>query len=462
MHLNIDDWRSFYAGRIYPVLVALLVLLGNATGFDVVFAILILLSMVPACFICHDLRFALMPVMSTVFIVSGKTYTPGNPGYAERYLKPSVLISIGITAVLVIVALTGFVIKNRKTANRLPRRMTLVSLLIFCAALFCNGAFAEGYTPLNLFFAFMISLSLLLVYILFALFLDIDRQVFDRFMYCLVILGLLICFELLAAYCTTVQFVDGAIVKGSVVLGWGAWTNIGGMLVFLLPAHFYFAASHRYGIWAIVSGMLQFVCIFLSQSRGALLMGGVMLLLCLVYLFFKGKNRRINRIVILSLIGIGLIGSALLFEKISGLIQNFLNMGFGDNGRFALWRAGLENFSEYPIFGSGFYDCYVPEAHAGWKMDVYPYLYHCTIVQLLASSGIVGFVAYTYHRFCTIKSICRHPNLQKTFFGFCILGLLIFSLTDVLFFKTYPTIIYALILLMIDRRNELKEEPSYI
>ncbi len=462
MHVNIDDWRSFYAGRIYPIIVALLVLFGNATGYEVIFGILMLLSMVPACFICHNLRFALMPVMSAVFIVSGKTYTPGNTGYAERYLKPSVLIPLGITAALLIVSLVLFIVRNRKTANPLPSGKTWMSLLILCCVLLCNGAFAEGYTPLNLFFAFIIAVSLLAVYLLFAFFLDIDKQIFDRFMYCLVVLGLLICFELLVAYCTTVQFVDGAIVKGSVVLGWGVWTHIGGMLVFLLPAHFYFVASHKYGWLAMASGMLQFVCIMLSQSRGALLMGGVMLLLCLAYLLLKGKNRKTNRIVVLAMLGVGVVGSVFLFDKVLSLIQNFLDSGFDDNGRFALWRAGLENFLEYPILGSGFYDCYVPEAHDGWAKDLYPYLYHSTPVQILASAGIVGVGAYAYHRFCTVRNVLKHPNPHKTFFGLCILGLLLFSLTDVLLFKTYPTIIYALILLMIDRRNEFNEEPKYI
>lgn len=454
MKPGIDFWRGFYNGRLYPLLVAVLILLGHATGYEVVFGIIMLLSVIPACLICHDLRFALMPFMCTVFIVSAKTYAPNDTGYAERYLKPAVLIPLAITAVLVIAALITFTVRNYRTANKPPRGGMLTGLLVFCAALLCNGAFNSDYTVQNLFFGFVMSVTLVLIYLLFAFFLDIDRALFEHFMYCVAMAGLLICAELVVAYFTTVQFVDGEIVKGSVVLGWGVWTTIGGMLAFLMPAHFYFAASHKHGWIGYIFGFFQYFCILLSQSRGALLVGTVILGICLLYLFFKGENRRLNRWIILGTVVVGALGVILMADKLLGLVQNFLQMGFDDNGRFALWKTGVEHFLEYPVFGSGFYDSYINEA---WEMDVYPYLYHNTAVQLLGSLGVVGTLAYLYHRVLTVRLVLKKPNIGKTFLGICILGLLLFSLTDVLFFKTYPTIIYSLMLLFMDRSNSFDE-----
>jgi O-antigen ligase len=278
-------------------------------------------------------------------------------------------------------------------------------------------------------------------------------------MYCVALAGLIVCAELLAAYVTTVQFVDGEIVKGSVVLGWGVWTTIGGMLAFLMPAHFYFAASHKHGWIGLVLGFFQYFCILLSQSRGALLVGSVILLICLVYLFFKGENRTLNRIIMIGTVVVGALGVVLMADKLLGLIQNFLNMGFDDNGRFWRWEKGLTHFLEHPVFGSGFYDSYVDE---GWDMDVFPYLYHNTPVQLLGSLGIVGTLSYAYHRFLTLRLVFKKQSVGKTFLGICILGLLLFSLTDVLFFKTYPTIIYSLMLLFMDRSNSFDENQKII
>ena len=459
MKMGIDFWRGFYNGKLYPLIVALLILLGNATGFEVAFGIVMLLSLVPACLICHDLRFALMPFMGTVFIISGKTYTPSDTGYAERYLKPSVLIPLCLTALLVIAALVAFAVRNRRTVNKPARGGMLLGLSAFCIALLCNGFFNPTYTAQNLFFGFVMSVTLVGVYLLFSCYLDVDRAAFEHFMYCVALAGLVICAELLAAYATTVQFVDGEIVKGSVVLGWGVWTTIGGMLAFLMPAHFYFAASHKHGWIGFVFGFLQYFCILLSQSRGALLVGTLILLICLVYLFFKGENRTLNRIIILGAVAVGAVGVILMADKLLGLVQNFLNMGFDDNGRFWRWEKGLAHFLEHPVFGSGFYDSYVDE---GWDMDVFPYLYHNTPVQLLGSLGIVGTLAYAYHRFLTLRLVFKKPSACKTFLGICILGLLLFSLTDVLFFKTYPTIIYSMMLLFMDRSNSFDENKEVV
>jgi O-antigen ligase len=95
-------------------------------------------------------------------------------------------------------------------------------------------------------------------------------------------------------------------------------------------------------------------------------------------------------------------------------------------------------------------------------MDVFPYLYHNTPVQLLGSLGIVGTLSYAYHRFLTLRLVFKKPSAGKTFLGICILGLLLFSLTDVLFFKTYPTIIYSLMLLFMDRSNSFDENQKII
>lgn len=454
MNTHIDSLRNFYNGKYYPLFAALLIFLGHALGQEIVFGALLLLSIIPACFVCRDLRFAVIPFLCTVFIVSAKGYSPNDTGY-DRFLKPVVLIPLICILVLLIAALVYFIVRNRKLTNAFPRDQVFISLAVFCGTLFFNGIFSSQYTPKNLFFAFAMSLSLVAVYVLFALYYRFDKTSNDHLMYCLVISAFLIIAELFWAYCTTVQFENGEIVKGSVVLGWGVWTNIGGMLAFLLPACFYFAANHRHGWIGFLLGFIDFFCIVLSQSRGALVVGAVVLLLCLVYLCLCGKNRKRNRIFTL-VIAIGGIAFCVLFaEKMLGLVNNFLQYGFGDNGRFDLWKTGIAHFLDYPVFGSGFYDSYVNEA---WDMPIYPYLYHNTLVQMLGAAGIVGFLAYAYHRFCAVKLVLRRPNPAKTFFGLCILTLLAFSLLDVLFFKTYPTIYYSLMLLFMVKSDSTEPQ----
>ena len=129
---------------------------------------------------------------------------------------------------------------------------------------------------------------------------------------------------------------------------------------------------------------------------------------------------------------LGVLAFVLLSGKLLPILQNFLTDGFGDNGRFDLWKAGWNRFLESPLQGTGFYHSYINEE---WNFRVMPYMYHNTLIQLLGATGILGVLAYAFHRLQTLKLILQKPTPYKLFAGICILGLLLFSLLDVLFFN---------------------------
>ena len=453
--MNRNDYlekiRNFFGGGLYPVLVALLVFLGHSTDLELLFGSLMFATVIVGCFVCNDLRFAITPFMATIFIVS-INHSPNVPNYSRYYIKPAVLTYIIIVASLVLLSFVWFAIKNRHAMTGLSKRSMFWSMAILCLVISFNGALNDGYTVYNFFYVLSFYLSLLLVYWFFAAYINFDsKRIYNYFMYCLAVTGILICAELLFAYATTVRFDEaGGVIKETVLLGWGVWTAIGGMLAMLMPACFYFAASHRFGWIGFLLGLFMYFCILLSQARGAMLFGTVVLLLCLITLFFFGKKRKQNRVLIILLMIIGVVGCIVLKDKILSLFRNFLQSGFGDNGRFELWEIGWNHFLEYPIFGSGFYDSFINEE---WLKDVYPYLYHNTVIQFLGATGIVGLCAYLLHRVHTAIMVFSRPNLFKAFLAFGILGLLMVSLLDVLFFNTYPTIIYSLMLLFIEKSD---------
>ena len=445
----LEKLRSFYLSKLYPLLVVLLIFVGHSTGLDILFGAIMIGTLIVGCWICNDLRFAILPFLCTIFIVT-IDHSPNVPYYSRYYLEKGPLITVIVMAVLLIASLVYFAIKNRRFAKLFSKKGMFPSLAIFCGALLFNGLFGNYYTIQNLLYVTSFFFSLLVMYFLFAAYVRFDKTATNYFMYCLVLAGMLIAAQLFFAYGTTVRFDGNNPIKESVLLGWGVWTAIGGMLAFLMPACFYFAADHKHGWIGYLLGLIEFIAIFLSQSRGALLIGGVVLALCLITLCFVGAYKKRNRIFALVLIGCAILGGLLLSGKILALLQNFLNYGFGDNGRFDLWKLGFNHFLQNPIFGSGFYS-FVNEE---WLKDVYPYFYHNTVIQLLGATGLVGFLAYAYHRFCTVRLVFKKPNLCKTFLGIGILGFLLFSLIDVLFFSTYPTMFYALMLLFMDKTDE--------
>ena len=210
-----ESLRRFYLGAYYPIFSALLILLGHATGAEVPFAAILLLSMVPAFFLCNDIRFAVLPLLCLIFTVSAKDYKPHDTGFDERYLNAPVLITAGIVLAIVLVSLVIFAVRNAAQRNSFPKNGSLFGLLAFSLALLLNGLFSSNYILKNLLFGAIIALTLLGVYWLFASYLRFDRHSTDYLMYCLVIAALLIAAELILAYFTTVRFENGEIVNAT-------------------------------------------------------------------------------------------------------------------------------------------------------------------------------------------------------------------------------------------------------
>ena len=140
----------------------------------------------------------------------------------------------------------------------------------------------------------------------------------------------------------------------------------------------------------------------------------------------RGKNKRVFRIITAAGVALVIILGAVLFDKIQELLRDYFERGFSDNGRYALWRAAFDNFLDAPIFGMGFYGFNV-------ETDVFGPLTkqaHNTVLQLLSATGIVGFSAYAYYRFSTVKPIFKRPSFMKSMMAISIAVLLFGSLLD--------------------------------
>ena len=463
--------RRFYYGRGYVILTALLIFLGHSTfwvedqllfgGYqEFLFGGILILTIAVGGLICDDLRFLLMPAISSAFIIP-KVHAMGFPYYSEFYLEH---IPITLTYVLGLALVGGvvcFVAHNRPNPIRF-RSPILIGMALFCAALMFNGAGSRYYTVSDTVYPLTMVVAMLGFYLLFAAYVRFDSSVFDYFMFCVLALGVM----LLAQLCFTcvdwgpdrMRFTaTGGIDKVSLDFGWGNSNAMGGMLAFLMPAGFYFAYSHRRGWIGLLLSGAMFLGIVLTQSRGAVLSATVVLVLSLSILVSGGENRRINRVLVGGVLLAGIAVFLAFYSKLVRLILTMLEYGTGDTGRFSIWRNALEKFREYPVFGSGFYTDYNYDM---WEKKVYPYFYHNTPIQVLASGGLVAFAAYLYHRITTVVLMFCKPNVYGIFLGLCGIGLLIFCLFEVIFFATYPIIIYSTMLLFMEKKTAAGERAA--
>ena len=145
-----------------------------------------------------------------------------------------------------------------------------------------------------------------------------------------------------------------------------------------------------------------------------------------------------------------------IFEQfISSLTNGSLDAIAGKRGE--IYNYGINQFLENPIFGVGYFKLDIFESPY-LSTGIVPSRYHNTFVQLLASTGSIGLLAYLYHRFVTLKVTLKGFNTEKAFIFISILGLLLTSLLDCHLFNLGPTMEYSTLLLLLEGVNIRNKE----
>jgi O-antigen ligase len=273
--------------------------------------------------------------------------------------------------------------------------------------------------------------------------------------------GIIIAIELAVLYFSGDVIVNGEIMRDKLYTGWGIYNNLGVIAVMSIPFAFYYVTRARFATpWIVLSFALLATAI-LTCSRGAIVFGIPLFIVCLIIALVRGNNRaEIALVYVLCLIGT-VAACAIFWDKISTLFGNVPSIidGIGsktpieNETRLNLYKKGLDVFKNNPIFGETFY----PVAYEVYDFSeiesfssFFPPRWHNTVVQILASCGIVGMIAYLFHRISTIVLFIKKKNRATTFIGLSILALLLMSLVDCHFFNVGPVLFYSTMLAVME------------
>lgn len=441
--------RKFFNGKIYPIFLALSILISHSFSIEV-FGITIVLSTVfIGLLVCDDLKFFISPLTYSLFMFSEKSVSSG------KYYEKPYLIAIACGSIALILFLVAHTVIYRK---RLDFKSFIKSKLVWGFAALSIAAMLNGclnfkeYHFGNILYALAFVFSLLGIFFLFSINLNKNSKLTDYLIYVLFIMSLTVTSELFIAFTNQIQIVNGEIVKESVKVGWGMWNNIGGVLSFLLPIHFYYAATvKKLGPIFFFTGLISYGAIVLTLSRSSLLTASFIMLICVVISCFLGKNKLINRIFCGALFTLGILAFIALWGKISNVLGDYLSRGLDDNGRFEMYLHGLKNFLNHPIFGGGFNSSYATDHQF---IIFLPYRYHNTIIQMMATCGLVGISSYLFHRYQTVRLFIVERSIANLFLALSISALLITSLLDNHFFNIYPAFIYTIILVVVEKSSK--------
>ena len=289
-----------------------------------------------------------------------------------------------------------------------------------------------------LFYVFGLGLGMMLFYLLVKANSDEDsaRDVL-RSVY---VMGLFACFCIIRFYVAEWETVWQTIRETRQLVEFQSSNNLATLLMIAMPMPLFYA-SRRYV--DILSVFLIYACVFLSGSRGGLLMGTIEFVL--IFFAFAIYDKRIFNRILFALIGIGFI--AAMYRSIP-YIAEFYNIDLGledgeaatlldyiekaksfffkeGEARMTLLERMKVDFKSNPVFGVGIgytgnEDCYNPVKGAmNW--------YHMWFAQVIGGLGVVGILAYGYQFIDRIIIFFKNRSLLHFTFLLSYVGLFLMS-----------------------------------
>jgi hypothetical protein len=289
-----------------------------------------------------------------------------------------------------------------------------------------------------LFYVFGLGLGMVIFYLLVKANSDGDspRDVL-RVVY---VMGLFACFCVIRFYVADWEHIWQTMRETRELVEFQSSNNLATLLMLAMPVPLFYA-SRRY--IDILSVFLIYACVFLSGSRGGLLMGTVEFVL--IFFAFAIFDKRIFNRILFALIGIGFIVA--MYKSIP-YIAEFYHIDLGvDDGETATLLDYIEKFKGFffkegearmtliermkldfksnPIFGVGIgytgnEDAYNPVKGAmNW--------YHMWFAQVIGGLGVLGILAYGYQLVDRIIIFFKNRSMVNLTFLLSYLGLLLMS-----------------------------------
>ncbi len=439
--------RIFH-GRIYPAAVGALILMGHLFAVEFYTNILICLLASVGFLTSDSLRHFILPFCAYIYQVSVK-HAPGMPSYSGLNFSGVRGVTVAILFVVLGTCLVLFFVRNRTRFRRVGRPPLLLSSGVLALAFIMNGALGGEWIPESLGFGAVVALSFLAVGYLFYIGLAKEsvEELLSYFIFVTAVIAWVLILETAELYISgKVIGPDGAAIKENILYGWGIWTTAGMGLAVLLPVLFLGMIRERQAVFYAVTAALSAFAVLLNLSRAALLVAVLVGVISFAVGCFFGERRRIFRISGGAIVLGALILLCIFFEQTVTLLMDYLNRGFSDNGRFALWEYGARVFREAPLFGKGFFGLHTDTFQA---IDFLPQMLHNTPIQLAASMGAFGLFSYGYYRLRTLELFLLRPTLEKTMLGLSMLALLLGSLFDNFIFYIQPTFYYSVALAIV-------------
>lgn len=216
--------------------------------------------------------------------------------------------------------------------------------------------------------------------------------------------------------------------------------NASTILMLAMPFPFYLSVK-KYAYFGV--GLLSYLAILLSGSRGGMIFGLAELVVCIAVAFVIDKRRRPATLIIsLVCVAAAVITRRALFDMLSYTIWRLFNPD--ENAiRLRLVSRGIEDFRANPPFGRGLGYMGNRDVHRNASFTLC--WYHCSPIQIIGSFGLVGVAAYSYLIYARIRVLIRNFTFFNIMVFLSYIGVEMMSFVNPGVFVPFPYLFFVTI-----------------
>ena len=362
---------------------------------------------------------------------------------------------------LIFVIIFHFIIYRKKIVfGKLFWGILPVSIATTIGGLFSKGSWVN-IDGSGIYYIIGLGFGMLFVYVLLSsqIHTEKDYDIAQKFSYIMMLAGLFCVFIVFQHYMVLLSRLAEnpmLLVKDEGFFRAQWKNNISTFLMITMPFPFYLSFQknkqtttfHRY--WM---GVLIFVALILAQSRGGILFGTIEFFVCIVSLVFIDKKNRSKNFIAMFVMVLFAIVFLISANELVTVYMNRIDLNSGEV-RLVLYKDAWLNFKKHPIFGVGL--CYSGNYSKTWtpKAGAINW-YQNSILQILASFGLVGLIAYASQFIMRLKILLKvHTKFNLTVF-LSYLGLSLMSMVNPGIFCPVPYLfMLTMMLVIVEKKNE--------
>ena len=496
---------AFQRSPLYPICLALLCIISGMSKKDIYLPILslICLSVLFSVLFVKDSK-VLIPPMFMLYYALGNEDSTHADHRGDTVLLEDVDTHIfwGVAILIAVLLLLRFCTDGTFARLRERRGAFLGGILAMDVAFLLNGLLSPEWQARNLAYGIVMIFGFTAFYLIF--FSITDRaleespsalsRLTEYSCICVICMAAVVLVQLLL----TVHDLHAAgkllaytkddpvpkIIRDHIRLAWGGYaTNIALVIILGIPACMYLAKSRRFAAPYFALALVFYVGAALTGTRSTLVIGGSVLLCCILMNCFSGPNRRQFRL--LSLLSFAVAVTVFLLinrhaHSLSQLWDAFLELmrldflqdldlhewvtdgDYKVRPRVELVRKAWNDFLSAPFFGVGFRDgSSNPSTVNGYPVvGIMNYMYHNLPFQFLGSMGVVGIAAFVWHVADVLRVLVRRASLSKTLLLVLPLLISLTSLVDNFFFFLNFQIVYCAYLALAEHSTPTCSAPD--